>query len=51
MGRATQGVRLIRLNDNDEISSVEKIEKINGEDNIADENNDTNNQQENDSKD
>ncbi len=28
MGRATQGVRLIRLNDNDEISSVEKIEKI-----------------------
>ncbi|MEM7107643.1 MAG: DNA gyrase subunit A [Bacteroidota bacterium] len=28
MGRATQGVKLIRLNDNDEISSVEKIEKI-----------------------
>ena len=28
MGRATQGVRLIRLNKNDEISSVEKIEKI-----------------------
>jgi DNA gyrase subunit A len=28
MGRATQGVRLIRLNDNDEISSVEKIENI-----------------------
>ncbi len=26
MGRATQGVRLIRLNDGDEISSVEKIE-------------------------
>ncbi|MEN8248669.1 MAG: DNA gyrase subunit A [Bacteroidota bacterium] len=28
MGRATQGVKLIRLNKNDEISSVEKIEKI-----------------------
>ncbi len=28
MGRATQGVKLIRLNENDEISSVEKIEAI-----------------------
>jgi len=28
MGRATQGVRLIRLNDTDEISSIEKIENI-----------------------
>ncbi|WP_163379551.1 DNA gyrase subunit A [Cyclobacterium sp. SYSU L10401] len=28
MGRATQGVRLIRLNDTDKISSVEKIENI-----------------------
>jgi DNA gyrase subunit A len=28
MGRATQGVRLIRLNENDEISSIEKVEKI-----------------------
>ncbi len=28
MGRATQGVKLIKLNENDEISSVEKIEKI-----------------------
>ncbi|NMM49882.1 DNA gyrase subunit A [Marinigracilibium pacificum] len=28
MGRATQGVKLIRLNDGDEISSVEKIEHI-----------------------
>ena len=28
MGRATQGVKLIRLNENDIISSVEKIEKI-----------------------
>ncbi|MCO6360637.1 DNA gyrase subunit A [Roseivirga pacifica] len=31
MGRATQGVKLIRLNDNDQISSVEKIEKVEGE--------------------
>ena len=28
MGRATQGVRLIKLSDSDEISSVAKIEKI-----------------------
>jgi len=28
MGRATQGVKLIRLNENDQISSVEKIERI-----------------------
>ncbi|MCK5371976.1 MAG: DNA gyrase subunit A, partial [Cyclobacteriaceae bacterium] len=28
MGRATQGVKLIRLNDNDEISSVEAIHKL-----------------------
>ncbi|UXP31579.1 DNA gyrase subunit A [Reichenbachiella agarivorans] len=28
MGRATQGVRLIKLGDHDEISSVEKIERI-----------------------
>ena len=31
MGRATQGVRLIRLSDSDEISSVEKIEQIESE--------------------
>ncbi|MFM7487441.1 MAG: DNA gyrase subunit A, partial [Cytophagales bacterium] len=31
MGRATQGVRLIKLNDDDAISSVEKIQKIDGE--------------------
>jgi DNA gyrase subunit A len=30
MGRATQGVRLIKLNDDDRISSVEKIQKIEG---------------------
>ena len=34
MGRATQGVRLIKLNENDEISSVEKIEKIEGADEV-----------------
>ena len=28
MGRATQGVRVITLNEGDEISSVAKIEKI-----------------------
>ncbi len=31
MGRATQGVKLIRLNEDDEISSIAKIEKIEGE--------------------
>jgi len=31
MGRATQGVRLIKLSDGDEISSVAKIERIAGE--------------------
>lgn len=35
MGRATQGVKLIRLGDNDEISSVEKIEKIDDDENEA----------------
>ncbi len=34
MGRATQGVRLIKLNEKDEISSVEKIEKIEGADEV-----------------
>ncbi|MFY0652227.1 MAG: DNA gyrase subunit A [Cyclobacteriaceae bacterium] len=31
MGRATQGVRLIKLNEGDRISSVEKIERIEGD--------------------
>ena len=31
MGRATQGVKLIKLAENDEISSVAKIENIEGE--------------------
>ncbi|MEJ7645884.1 MAG: DNA gyrase subunit A [Chryseolinea sp.] len=34
MGRATQGVRLIKLNDDDRISSVEKIQKIDKIDDI-----------------
>ena len=36
MGRATQGVKLIRLNENDEISAVEKIEFI-GEEGLEEE--------------
>ena len=39
MGRATQGVRLIKLNDTDEISSVEKIERIEGEEDLEDQEN------------
>jgi DNA gyrase subunit A len=40
MGRATQGVKLIRLNEEDEISGVEKIVKIEvGEEEIPDEEN------------
>ncbi|MEY4929536.1 MAG: gyrase subunit, partial [Bacteroidota bacterium] len=39
MGRATQGVRLIKLNEDDAISSVEKIQKIEIEDeNLGDAN-------------
>jgi DNA gyrase subunit A len=44
MGRATQGVRLIKLNDDDRISSVEKIqniEKIEDIEKIVDENGET----------
>ena len=37
MGRATQGVRLIKLNEDDRISSVEKIQKI-AEENLNQEN-------------
>lgn len=39
MGRATQGVKLIRLNENDEISSVEKIERIEVDEDSDDEDN------------
>lgn len=39
MGRATQGVRLIKLGENDSISSVEKIERIEGEEELLGETN------------
>lgn len=48
MGRATQGVKLIRLNENDEISSVEAIQKLDEpEENITseDDNADVNDEQ------
>lgn len=34
MGRATQGVRLIKLNEDDEISAVEKISNIGGDEEV-----------------
>lgn len=39
MGRATQGVRLIKVNENDSISSVEKVEKIDEIDEVDEEEN------------
>ncbi len=39
MGRATQGVKLIRLNDSDEISAVEKIEYVEPEEEIENQEN------------
>jgi len=48
MGRATQGVKLIRLNENDEISSVEaihKLEEVEKSDLSADESVDENDEQ------
>lgn len=55
MGRATQGVKVIRLGDNDEISSVEKIEKMYSEEEVeteegADEATDTENQENGDNQ-
>jgi DNA gyrase subunit A len=51
MGRATQGVRLIKLNDEDEIASIAKIEDVKEEDVIISddlsENTDTTDNQEN----
>ncbi len=47
MGRATQGVRLIKLNEGDEISSVEvinKIEEVEGEEPAGEENNEETNE-------
>ncbi|QDH80399.1 DNA gyrase subunit A [Echinicola soli] len=50
MGRATQGVRLIKLNENDEISSVAKVEQVEEEiediQDITDENQDESNDSE-----
>lgn len=44
MGRATQGVRLIKLSEDDRISSVEKIQQIEGvKDESTPENNESNN--------
>lgn len=44
MGRATQGVRLIKLSEDDRISSVEKIQQIEGvKDETTPENNESNN--------
>ena len=40
MGRATQGVKLIRLNENDEISSVAKIENLEKLENLEEEKSD-----------
>ncbi|MBX2966653.1 MAG: DNA gyrase subunit A [Cyclobacteriaceae bacterium] len=37
MGRATQGVRLIRLNDDDRISSIEKIQRMQDEEEAPEE--------------
>lgn len=49
MGRATQGVKLIRLNEKDEISSIAKIEQIEGVE--SDEEVDNNSEDENSSND
>lgn len=45
MGRATQGVRLIKLNEDDEISAVEKISLIETEEEGNNEENNTNNEE------
>lgn len=50
MGRATQGVRLIKLGDKDEISSVEKIEKIEGEETEIENQDDSTSTEENNDK-
>lgn len=42
MGRATQGVKLIRLNENDEISSVEVIHNLEDDEKLISESNDEN---------
>ncbi len=47
MGRATQGVRLIKLNGDDEISAVEKISNIGNEEETGEENAESSDQKEN----
>ncbi len=44
MGRATQGVKLIKLNENDEISAVEKISMIEGDQEEESSENETDNE-------
>lgn len=44
MGRATQGVKLIRLQEGDEISSVEKIEQITEDEELMDSSENENNE-------
>lgn len=44
MGRATQGVKLIRLQEGDEISSVEKIEQIAEDEELMDSSENENNE-------
>lgn len=44
MGRATQGVKLIRLQEGDEISSVEKIEQIAEDEELIDSSENENNE-------
>jgi DNA gyrase subunit A len=51
MGRATQGVRLIKIGENDEISSVAKISKEEEEEVIDEEITDQNNEESNESSD
>ncbi|AGA79788.1 DNA gyrase subunit A [Echinicola vietnamensis] len=50
MGRATQGVRLIKLNENDEISSVAKVEQVEEEIEEIQDNADENQNESNDSE-
>ncbi len=50
MGRATQGVRLIKLNENDEISSVATIKKISDDLDENIENEDVDNEEQNENK-
>lgn len=50
MGRATQGVRLIKLNDEDKISAVEKISNIGNDEEVEDEASNQENENKNDNE-